>query len=107
MTYKQTVAAENCANMAEIRHEIDALDQEVIRLLGLRFGYVKAAAPFKSTPDEVQAQARFNSMLAQRRQWAQACGLDGAVIEKMYRDLVSWFIAQEMAHWSEQQTTSR
>ncbi|GAA3886932.1 isochorismate lyase [Gibbsiella dentisursi] len=105
MTYKQTVAAENCANMAEIRHEIDALDQEVIRLLGLRFGYVKAAAPFKSTPDEVQA--RFNSMLAQRRQWAQACGLDGAVIENMYRDLVSWFIAQEMSHWSEQQTTSR
>ncbi|MEC5318894.1 isochorismate lyase [Brenneria populi subsp. brevivirga] len=106
MGYKQVNAPENCAGMGEIRAEIDALDQEVVHLLGQRFAYVKSAAKFKKSPDQVQAQARFDSMLAQRRVWAENAGLSPEVIEKMFRDLVTWFIAQEMAHWSQPQSAS-
>lgn len=106
MGYKQKNAPENCADMNEIRAEIDALDQEVIALLAQRFEYVKSAAKFKKNPDQVQAKARFESMLAQRRIWAEHAGLSPAVIEKMFRDLVTWFIAQEMAHWSQSQDAS-
>lgn len=106
MGYKQVNAPENCADMNEIRAEIDALDQEVIHLLSQRFGYVKSASKFKKNPDQVQAKTRFESMLAQRRVWAENAGLGPEVIEKMFRDLVTWFIAQEMAHWSQSQNPS-
>jgi isochorismate pyruvate lyase len=60
-----------CHNMLEIRAEIDLIDQEVIRLLGRRFEYVKAATHFKTSENTVKAPERFKTMLAQRRKWAE------------------------------------
>ncbi len=39
------------------------------------------------------------AMLQQRRVWAQEEGLNPDVIEKMYTDLVNYFIEEEMKHW--------
>lgn len=91
-------AAEKCENMQDIRSQIDRIDRQVIDLLGQRFDYVKAAAKFKTDAASVAAPERFKSMLAQRRVWAQDSGLDPDVIEKMYYDLVTYFVAQEMQH---------
>jgi isochorismate pyruvate lyase len=38
-------------------------------------------------------------MLVQRRAWAEEAGLNPDVIEKMYQDLVSYFIAEELRQW--------
>ncbi len=95
--------AGQCTDMAEIRTEIDRIDREVISLLGERYAFVKAASQFKKSPDQVKAQSRFDSMLKERRVWAEEQGLSADLIEKMYRDLVSWFISEEMKHWTEQQ----
>lgn len=93
------VAPHDCKNMSEIRAEIDDLDRQIIALLGQRFEYVKAAAPWKRSAKEVQAQDRFAAMLKQRRTWAEAEGLEADVIEKMYRDLVTYFIEAELQQW--------
>ncbi|TWF40759.1 isochorismate pyruvate lyase [Chitinophaga polysaccharea] len=90
---------EACENMADIRMAIDTIDQEVVQLLGRRFNYVKAAAKFKTSEAAVQAPERFKAMLAQRREWAMAAGLNADAIEKMYSDLVKHFIEEEMKHW--------
>src|SRR3989339_2256879 len=90
---------EQCAGMPDIRAEIARIDQAVIALLGKRFRYVRAAAPFKTDAAAVRAPERFAAMLAQRRVWAEQQGLSAEVIEKMYRDLVAYFIAEEMRHW--------
>ncbi len=97
----KVVAPQDCQNMVEIRAEIDAIDRQVISLLGQRFDYVKAAAPFKTSAKDVRAQERFEAMLGQRRVWAEAKGLDADVIEKLYRDLVIHFIEAELQHWRE------
>ena len=90
---------QDCQNMQEIRTEIDAIDQEVIHLLGKRFGYVKAASRFKTSEDAVKAPDRFRALLLQRREWAIAAGLHPDAIEKMYFDLVTHFIEEEMKLW--------
>ncbi len=90
-----------CAGMEDIRTEIDALDREVIKLLGLRFNYVQAAARFKTSATSVRAPERFEAMLKQRRVWAKKEGLSPDAIEKMYRDLVDHFIEEEMKQWED------
>ncbi|MDF1782068.1 MAG: isochorismate lyase [Alcanivoracaceae bacterium] len=89
----------DCSNMADIRAEIDRRDRDVVRLFGERFQYVKAAAKFKTSETSVRAPERFAAMLAERRQWAEEEGLSADVIEKLFRDLVEHFIAEEMARW--------
>lgn len=88
-----------CTDMEDIRCEIDALDRAVIKLLGKRFRYVLAASKFKTSATSVRAPERFKAMLATRREWAESEGLSPDAIEKMYSDLVSHFIAEEMKHW--------
>jgi isochorismate pyruvate lyase len=90
--------------MEDIRQEIDTLDRAVIQLLGKRFQYVLAASKFKTSATAVRAPERFNAMLATRREWAETEGLDADAIEKMYRDLVNHFIAEEMKRWTAHQS---
>jgi isochorismate pyruvate lyase len=92
-------APEECLDIQEIRQGIDAIDREVINLLGKRFAYVKAAAQFKTSSDGVKAVDRFNAMLQQRRVWAEEVELNPDAIEKLYRDLVGYFIEEELKHW--------
>lgn len=91
--------ADDCRNMVDIRSAIDQIDAQVIELLGQRFEYVKAAAKFKTDTQSVQAPERLKRMLQQRRQWAETAGLEPDVIEKLYRDLVQYFISAELEHW--------
>ena len=45
---------DKCADMGDIRAEIDRIDREVIALLGQRFQYVQAAAQFKTSAESVK-----------------------------------------------------
>ena len=90
---------EQCENMEAVRAAIDALDQQVIALLGRRFEYVKAASKFKTSETGVRAPERFQAMLQQRRVWAEQNGLSADAIEKMYHDLVTHFIEEELKRW--------
>ncbi|WP_261427917.1 isochorismate lyase [Serratia proteamaculans] len=103
MLIENRLSPQDCANMNDIRAEIDMMDESIIKLIAQRFAYVKVAAKFKTSPDAVRAKERFEAMLLQRRVWADEQGLSPEVIENMYRDLVNYFISEEMKHWSQDQ----
>jgi len=87
MDYNNKIEPEACSNMQQIRSEIDAMDRDIIAILGKRFKYVQAAAKFKTSETSVRAPERFKAMLTQRREWAELEGLSADAIEKMYRVL--------------------
>ena len=90
---------DECANIHEVREEIDIIDREVIDALSKRFKYVIAAARFKTSEGSVRAPDRFYAMLQQRREWAKESGLNPDVVENLYRDLVNHFIDEELKHY--------
>ena len=90
---------ETCGSLADIRAEIDRIDQQIIALIAERAAYVQAAARFKTSETAVRADDRYQAMLQRRRAWAQARSLDPDVIEQVYRTLVDHFIAQELQQW--------
>ena len=85
----------DCASLDEVRAEIDRIDRAIVALIGERAGYVHAAARFKSNEADIAAPERQASMWVSRRAWAEEAGLDPDVIEKLYRDLVAYFIVRE------------
>ncbi|NJN84617.1 MAG: chorismate mutase family protein [Caldilineaceae bacterium] len=85
-----------CNTIEEIRAEIDRIDRQLLSLLGERFGYVKAITRFKKTEEDVRAPQRYQAVLTQRRAWAEDEGLDPDVIEQIYKDLIAYFIAEEL-----------
>ncbi len=94
---------EECMDIREIRCEIDRLDHEIIVAMGKRRPYVKAASKFKADETGVRAPDRVTSMLRQRRAWAVEEGLDPDLIEKIYMELVSYFINEELTYFRSQQ----
>lgn len=92
-----------CADMNDIRTEIDRIDRAVVALLGRRRRYVHAAARFKTSAETVRAKERFAAMLETRREWAREEELNPDAVEKLYRDLVNHFIDEEMHRWAEAQ----
>ena len=89
-----------CTSLAEVRQEIDRLDRQIIAILRQRADYVRAAARFKSTDAEVAAPDRQQAMMRERRAWAEGEGLAPDFIEKLYREIVAYFIAREREHMS-------
>jgi len=98
---------ENCSDLADIRHAIDALDQQIVDALGLRMQYVKAASAFKPDQPSIAAPERVAAMLPQRRQWAQNVGLDGEFVEGLFNQIIHWYIAEQTAYWLQKKGLAR
>ena len=98
--YNPKILANECRDMNDIRAEIDNIDHLVIQLLATRFDYVKIASQFKKNATDVQAKERFNSMLEQRKLWADELGLNGDVIKELYANLVRYFIDEELKYFN-------
>lgn len=90
---------EDCTGMEDVREAIDTLDREIVHLIGRRAGYVRAAARFKTdeasvrVPRTAEGDARRAPALGRRRE------PEPGVIEKIYRDLISYFVNRELDDW--------
>ncbi len=85
-----------CTCIDEVRHEIDAIDQEIIRLLGQRFDYVREVVKYKdNTSRGIEASDRRAAVLRTRGEWAMQQGLRAEVSEEIYDRLVQYFIDEE------------
>lgn len=86
---------QDCSTMAEVRAGVDAVDREVVRLLGRRFGYMGAAARIKPTREAVRDEARKAQVIDNVRKAAAQAGVPDAVIASLYELLVESSIAYE------------
>ena len=91
----------DCSNLDEIRAGMDAVDRQIVALLARRVEYVRNAARFKTSAANVAAPERVAAVLNTRREWAEAAGIDGSVVETLYRELVTYCVSEEHRRWHE------
>ena len=91
----ERVKPAECRNMAEVRHGIDRLDEEIVALVAERFRYMDAAARIKTERGSVRDEARKAEVIANARRKAAAAGVPVAVVEEIYERLVEGSIAYE------------
>lgn len=89
------VKPEDCRTMAEVRHGVDRLDEEILALLGERFRYMDAAARIKPSREAVRDEARKAEVIANVRRLAPGAGVDPETAAVLYEQLVETSIAHE------------
>lgn len=94
-----------CQNLAQVRENIDRLDNDIVRLMAERAMYVKDAARFKRDAYQVSAPARQAEVFEKVRKLAQRHnrGFDGleAVVDATYRAMVKTFIENEQRYFDQ------
>ena len=89
-------APADCADMTELRAEIDALDRTLVGLLARRAALIDRAAEIKAEvglPADIPA--RVEEVVTRVRATAEAEGLDAELAENVWRTLIDWSIDRE------------
>ncbi|GAB1364576.1 chorismate mutase [Rhodobacter sp.] len=90
---------EDCTTMADIRAEIDRLDDALVRLFADRAGYIDRAAEIKAGVDlPARIDSRVEEVVRNVRRHAETYGLPPDLVEKLWRRLIDWSIAREESH---------
>ncbi|AYD67874.1 chorismate mutase [Achromobacter sp. B7] len=93
-----------CATLADVRANIDRLDDEIVRLIAERAMYVKDAARFKRDAFQVSAPARQAQVFDKARALATRHNRGFAnleqVVDATYRAMVAAFIANEQTYFN-------
>lgn len=90
-----------CNSLGEVRENIDRIDNEIIKLIAERGGYVKQAAAFKKSESAVRDNSRVEAVIKNARSKAENYGADPDLIEAVYRVMISKFIGSEMNEFKE------
>ncbi len=95
--------AAECTTMAEVRENIDRVDEALVALFAERWSFIRRAAEIKAglgIPADVPARVRQVRDNARRN--AEAQGLDGAFYEEIWARLIDHAIAYEKAQLGEE-----
>lgn len=88
--------AVNCTSIEEVRSNIDRIDRQIVALLAERGIFVKQAARFKKTTDDVKAPQRVEQVIAKVTALSQELGANPSVTEQVYLAMISGFINAEL-----------
>lgn len=89
-----------CKCLDDVRSNIDRIDDEIVKLIAERTGYVKQAAKFKKSGNDVKAPARVEAVIEMVRGKAQKYGADPNMVEALYREMIGRFVDMEISEFS-------
>lgn len=85
-----------CADMAELREQIDLLDAQLVALLARRAAFIARAAELKLTHGlPARIEERIAQVIGNVRDLATAEDLDPELAEQVWRLVIEWSIRQE------------
>ncbi len=84
-----------CADMGQVRDEIDRIDAELVDLIAERFGYVDRAWQLKNNPAEAVVPWRIQQVIDKVKARATEKGLPPQLTEALWRQMIGWFVQYE------------
>ena len=88
-----------CNTLEEVRQEIGLLDDRIVELIGARNSYIKQAAKFKNTVDEVKAPERISEIMSKVRHKALTLGMSPNLLEEIYTIMIDEMVESEIAEF--------
>jgi isochorismate pyruvate lyase len=104
MTPMTGIDPDRCRSMEEVRHGVDRLDEELVRLLGRRFRYMDAAARIKPVREAVRDEGRKAQVLANVARLAGENDVPAQAAAELYERLIEASIAYELDRFDSTRT---
>lgn len=95
----------SCTSMAQVRAGVDALDEEIVTLLGRRMLFMEAAARIKPDRGQVRDEPRKAAVIAHAEAVAARVGFPPDLAGQLYEALVEGSIAWELDCFDEARRT--
>lgn len=89
----------NCDSLEEVRSEIDKIDEQIVELIAKRNAYIKQAAKFKTSIDEVKSQERIESIMQRVRKKAIELEVNPNMIEDLFKIMIDEMVETEIAEF--------
>ena len=90
---------EACESLQDVRDACDAIDREILALLGKRMPSVRTAVRFKRGEADIMQPDKMPAFMRERREWAADEGLDADFVERLYQVLVDHSFQVQIALW--------
>lgn len=88
-----------CTDMAQVRAEIDRIDEALVDLISERFGYVDRAWQLKrNTPEGAHVPWRIQQVIDKVKARAVANGLPTDIVDMVgaqWKNMIGWFVQYE------------
>ena len=86
----------DCADLSQVRQEIDRIDAALVGLIAERFGYVERAWQLKlEAGQEASVPWRNQQVIDKVRVRAAETGVPPDLCEALWRQMIGWFIQYE------------
>lgn len=89
----------NCQSLEEVRQYIDQLDDQIVELIAARNGYVKQAANFKHSIEEIKANERMEAVMDRVRYKAMEFGVSPNLLTKLYKIMIDEMVEAEISEF--------
>jgi isochorismate pyruvate lyase len=87
---------QDCADLSQVRVEIDRIDNGLVDLIAERFGYVERAWQIKlGLQQEASVPWRNQQVIDKVRARADEKGVPADLCEALWRQMIGWFIQYE------------
>lgn len=87
-----------CADMSQVRAEIDRIDLALVDLIVERFGYVERAWQLKNNPADARVPWRIQQVIDKVKARAEERGMPPEMVElvgSQWRNMIGWFVQYE------------
>jgi len=88
-----------CDTLEDLRKEIDKVDEKIVELIAVRNDYIKQAAKFKHTVDEIKADDRIEDVLNHVRHIALSLGVSPNMVADLYKEMIDAMVETEIAEF--------
>lgn len=88
-----------CTSLDEVRTQIDQLDDQIVELIAARNGYVKQAANFKHSVEEIKANERMEAVMDRARLRAMEFGVSPNLLTKLYTIMIDAMVEAEISEF--------
>ena len=89
----------NCDSLKEVRIEIDKVDEDILHLIAKRKEYVKQAAKFKHSVEEVKAEDRVAHVVDHVRHVALSLGVSPNMVTDIYKQKIEEMVETEIVEF--------
>ena len=88
-----------CNSLEEVRNEIDTIDDQLVELIAKRNEYIKQAAKFKESVDQIKSDERIEQVIQNARKKAIEHNMNPNMIEDIFKIMIDEMVETEIAEF--------